>query len=163
MIPGRYAFVVVTIGVALVALVLVSPGADALIFQRAMGQPSGPIGTPIPSTPNPIGPGLDSSPNPTTSPSCKKTEHVGQCGTNQNLAPISCGGQTCYQTVISYGELTNCVVSAGAGLSNCCAGNCTKTTRTYQCNENQCMEAGTTVTIELPRSYSCQDACSDQN
>lgn len=94
---------------------------------------------------------------------CKKTTTPGKCGTDLNLAPMSCGGQTCYQTVITYGQITNCETSQDGGLLRCCKGSCNKITYTQKCEASQCVVDGEpSVVEEIPRSYSCGPECPPQ-
>jgi len=97
---------------------------------------------------------------PEATPVCRNTQSAGcKCGTDIDLGPVSCGGETCYQELIRYGTILNCTGSA-TGLSKCCSGWCTKTVIKQACEEGVCTpQDDPTVTKVIPNSFACGDPC----
>jgi len=160
----QYTFAVATIGVALFALLTLLPDMGALVPQRAMGQPGGPLETANPAgTPVPIDPSLNPSPNPSTPPAaCLKTVVAGKCGTDDNLEPVSCGGETCFQTMIRYGQITNCATADNApGLEDCCPKKCKKVVIKQSCVDSLCQldVQQPQPTDVMDRTEACRELC----
>jgi hypothetical protein len=90
---------------------------------------------------------------------CCKTTSAGQCGTDIDLAPVVCGGATCYQTRITYGTIHNCEDSGSHGRKKCCTEDCNRTTYTQSCVGSVCELVETTVEAVTPSTIACGDPC----
>ncbi len=104
-----------------------------------------------------------------STPNCKKTENAGACGTSQNIGAMVCGpGQpTCYQLVLVYGNIFNCIGGQPAGLTNCATGTtedwwCKELKYTYSCQNGVCTPGPATITLLVQNSSARGDACGNQ-
>lgn len=103
------------------------------------------------------------SPSVAEPANCTKTEGVGKCGDDATMGPVSCDGATCYQMIIRYGKLFNCVASSGHGLDACALDQCTETTYTFACaaveGQKVCMLQTQVSVNMMPMSYSSGQPC----
>lgn len=85
-----------------------------------------------------------------TSQNCTKTTVAGKCGTDINLEPEACGtGEpTCYKTIWTFGNITNCDNST-SGLTTCEDGHCKKTIIKQKCEDGACVLDGEPVSQNI--------------
>lgn len=93
---------------------------------------------------------------------CNANAVAGKCGTDVDLEPISCGGQTCFGTRIVYGQLISCTGGQDGGLKSCCSGKfCNRVTFSQECREGRCRLVSREIEPVLPISFACGSACGD--
>ena len=111
-----------------------------------------------------LSPAQPTSGEETAEAKCAKTDVAGKCGTDLQLEPVQCGGATCYQTIITYGQVYNCVAAdTGFGRKECKdCGDCMETVRKFVCEASVCKatsEGAGQSSTGVPTTCASGDVC----